>query len=64
MCGNVYNSLHTPPHVAKGHVLKRKKKEKDFKGVTKTSETNWTSDLKKKIKGGGEGLFYKAHCTG
>jgi hypothetical protein len=65
MHGKIYNSLHTPPHVTKGHVFKRKKREKDFKGVTKTSEINWMSDLKKgKMKGCGEGHFYKAHCTG
>jgi hypothetical protein len=37
------------PHMLlRGMYLKTKKKQKDFKGATKTSETIWMSDLKTK----------------
>jgi hypothetical protein len=53
------------PHMSLRGMYLKEKREKDFKGVTKMSEINWTSDLKKgKMKGCGEGHFYKVHCTG
>jgi hypothetical protein len=35
------------PHMLLRGMYLKEKKETDFKGATKMSETNWTSDLKK-----------------
>jgi hypothetical protein len=38
------------PHMSLRGMYLKEKKENDFKGVTKTSEINWMSDLKKEKK--------------
>jgi hypothetical protein len=46
-CVVIYIIPYILPHMLLRGMYLKEKKEKDFKGVTKMSETNWMSDLKK-----------------